>query len=51
MRHRCVEDEYGGEDGGDEASMAMATTFSSSLSLLEESPLQLSMPMSQSPTM
>jgi len=50
MRHRCVEDEDGGEDGGDEASIAMVVTFSSSLSLLEESPLELSMLVCQSPT-
>jgi len=48
MRHRCVEDVDGGEYDGDEASMAMAATFSSSLSLPEESPLELSMWMSQS---
>jgi len=51
MRHRCVEDEDNGKDGGDEASIAMAATFSSSLSLQEESPLELSMSVSQSPTM
>jgi len=51
MRHWCIEDEDGGEDGGDEASISMAATFSSSLSLLEESPLELSMLVSQSPTM
>jgi hypothetical protein len=33
-------DEEGGEDDGDGALMAMAATFSSSLSLLEESPLE-----------
>jgi hypothetical protein len=47
MRHTCVENEDGGEDGGDEASIAMVETFSSSLSLLEESPLDLSMSVSQ----
>jgi len=41
MRHRCVEDVDGGEDDGGEASMAMAATFSSSLLLPEESPLEL----------
>jgi len=51
MRHRCVEDVDGGEDDGDEASIAMAATFSSSLSLPEESPLVLSMSVSQPPTM
>jgi len=45
MRYRCVEDVDGGEVG-DEASMAMAATFSSSLSLPEESPLVLSMSVS-----
>jgi len=51
MRHRCVEDVDGGEEDGDESSMAMAATFSSSLSLPEESPLVISMSVSQSPTM
>jgi len=51
MRHRCVEDEDGGEDDGDGASMAMAATFLSSHSWPEESPLELSMSVSQSPTM
>jgi len=46
MRHRCIEDENSGEDDGDEASIAMAATFSSSLSLPEESPLELSMSVS-----
>jgi len=46
MRHRCVEDEEGREDDGDEASMAMVATFSSSLSLPKESPLELSMSVS-----
>jgi len=50
MSHRCVEDVDGGEDDGDEASIAMAATFSSSLSFPEESPLELSMSVSQSPT-
>jgi len=51
MRHRCVDDVDGGEDDGDEASIAMAATFSSSLSLPEELLLELSMSVSQSPKM
>jgi hypothetical protein len=39
MRHRCVEDDMVGVDGGDKESITMAATFSfsSSLSSLEES--------------
>jgi hypothetical protein len=47
IRHRCVEDVDGGEDDGDEASIAMVATFTSSLSLPKESPLVLSMSVSQ----
>jgi hypothetical protein len=39
-----------GDDGGQEKSLAMAVTFSSSSSSLEEEPLEDSMSVSQSPT-
>jgi hypothetical protein len=46
--HRCELDE--GDDGGEGKSPAMAATFSSSSSSLEEEPLEDSMSVSQSPT-
>jgi hypothetical protein len=48
MRQRREVDE--GDDSGEEKSPAMAVTFSSSSSSLEEEPLEDSMSMSQSPT-
>jgi hypothetical protein len=48
IRHRCEVDE--GDDGGEEKSPAMAATFLSSSSSLEEEPLEYSMLVSQSPT-
>jgi hypothetical protein len=47
MRHKCEVDES--DDGGEEKSQAMAMTFSSSSSSLEEVPLEDSMSASQSP--
>jgi hypothetical protein len=46
MRHRCEVDE--GDDGGEEKSPAMAVTFLSFSSSLEEDPLEDSMSVSQS---